>query len=74
LFSEDIAAPVTIDMKEEGTVFCQIKIVTPKGPLEVTIREAEDLFKLVNNVYKEGCFNQPDLRESLHAYFSKIMH
>jgi hypothetical protein len=61
-------------MKEIGAIFCQIKISTPKGPLEVTIREAEDLFKLVNLVYKEGGFNHSDLRESLHAYFSRLMH
>lgn len=52
-------------------MLCQIKISTPKGSLDVIVREGEDLFKLVNSVYREGGFIDPEMREGLHSFFTR---
>jgi hypothetical protein len=48
-----------------------VKIKTPKGSLEVRIKELDNLFVLAEKIYVAGGFSMPEMKQSLVSYLQR---
>lgn len=65
--------PMTIESESQGQLLCEIKFKTPKGLIEVKVKEMDKLQQIADKVFDMGGFSDNELKQSILFYFSRMV-
>lgn len=64
---------IAADQSVFGPVLLQITVNSPKGPLEIKIRQGYNLHQVAAETCAKGGFCVPEMAESLATYFKRLL-